>query len=269
MAETLEGVNLVKRRYGKRVFEYAESVGLFQAPHVLAAHCCWISEPDIAIIKKYDVAVAYCPSSEAKMSDGLPPATRLMSDGVCVAIAIDATCVNNSADLLAEAKIGALLQKIAPPLDPEVLPAEQALEMITVEGARALSLQSEIGSLAPGKKADLVAVRIDGAKFVPLLRNPRYTVINHLVYSGAGADVSEVFVDGKHVVSEGRILTVDERKVVTEAQAAFERFVVASGIDAEIEELKWMGGRRRGDLPAADSSYGHAASPSPGEVGTV
>jgi 5-methylthioadenosine/S-adenosylhomocysteine deaminase len=239
MCETLEGVNLVKRRYGKRVFEYAESCGLFESPHVVAAHCCWLSESDIAIIKKYDVAVAYCPSCEAKMSDGLPPITRLLSDGVCAAIAIDATCVNNSADLLHEAKIGALLQKVAPPLDPEVVPVERALEMVTINGARALGLEKAVGSLEVGKRADLIALRIDRAHYVPLLTAPRYTVINHLIYSANGADVAEVYVNGRHVVHDHQILTLDEREVIKRAQQAFEEFVDASGIASQIDPMRW------------------------------
>lgn len=243
MAETLEGVNLVKRHHGKRVFEYAESCGLFDESRVVAAHCCWISEPDISIIKKYDVAVAYCPSCEAKMSDGLPPVTRLISDGVCVPIAIDATCVNNSADLLREAKLGAILQKIAPPLDPEVIPAEQALEMITTEGARALGLEGEVGSLSPGYKSDIIAVRIDEPHYVPLLRTPRYTVINHLIYAASGHDVSEVFVDGVHVMADRKLLALDEGHVISAAHQIFEEFIRVSGIDSEIDEMRWLGDR--------------------------
>ncbi|MGH8244423.1 MAG: amidohydrolase family protein, partial [Steroidobacteraceae bacterium] len=209
------------------------------APRVVAAHCCWISEPDIAIIKKYDVGVAYCPSCEAKMADGLPPVSRLVHDHVSVAISIDATCVNNSADLLREAKIGTLLQKVAPPLDPELLPAEKALEMITVDAARALGLQSEVGSLEVGKKADLIALRIDRPQYVPLLDGPRYTIINHLIYAGSGADVSEVIVNGRRVIENYELVTVDEQEVVASAQRIFVEFMQQSGINSEINQMRW------------------------------
>jgi 5-methylthioadenosine/S-adenosylhomocysteine deaminase len=244
LCETLEGVNLVKRRYGVRVFEHAEREGVFNAPGVVAAHCCWVSEPDIAIIKEYDVGIAYCPSCEAKMADGLPPVSRLVHEGVAVAIAIDATCVNNSADLLREAKVGTLLQKVAPPLDPELLPAEKALEMITIDAARALGLASEVGSLEVGKLADLIALRIDGPHYVPLVDSPRYTIINHLIYAASGADVSEVVVNGRHVVRDGVAVTVDERGVVESAHGLFADFMQKSGITSEVEEMRWSSASR-------------------------
>lgn len=249
LAETLEGVNLVKRHHGKRVLEYVEGCGLLDGAKVVAAHCCWLSEPDIDVIKAHDVAVSYCPSSEMKMADGIPPAARLLHEGVCVAIAIDATCVNNSADLLREAKLGAMLQKIVYPFDAEIVPAEQALEMITTEPARALGMQDAVGSLEPGKKADVVAVRIDGAHFVPLLDRPRPTIVNQLVYAASGADVAHVFVDGRRVVADGRVTTVDEREVIAAAQRTMEAFVERSGIDREITALRWLPRRGRGAAP--------------------
>lgn len=239
LCETLEGVNIVKRRHGMRVFEYAESTGLFHDNLVVAAHCCWVSEPDIAIMKKHKIAVAYCPSSESKMADGLPPVPRLLSDGVNVSIAIDATCVSNSADPLREAKLGAVLQKVTYPYDSEILPAEEALEMITTQPARALGLEDEVGSLDVGKKADVIAIRIDGPHFVPLLRTPRQTVINHLIYSASGRDVAHVFVDGKQLVRDGKLVHVDERQLVSDAQQEMMDFIQASGIGAEITQMKW------------------------------
>jgi 5-methylthioadenosine/S-adenosylhomocysteine deaminase len=239
LCETLEGVNIIKRRHGMRVFEFADSCGLFDDNIVVAAHCCWVSEPDIAIMKRHNVSVAYCPSSESKMADGLPPVPRLLSDGINVSIAIDATCVCNSADLLREAKLGAVLQKVRYPYDSEVIPAEEALEMITTLPAKALGMQDDIGSLAVGKKADVIAVRIDRAHFVPLLRAPRQTVINHLIYSASGNDVEHVFVDGRQLVRDGELVHLDERRLIADTQAEMLDFIEASGIAREITRLKW------------------------------
>jgi 5-methylthioadenosine/S-adenosylhomocysteine deaminase len=251
LAETLEGVNLVKRRHGKRVVEYVDACGLLNDTRVVAAHCCWVTEPDIAILKARDVAVAYCPSSEMKMADGIPPVGRLLSEGVCVSVAIDATCVNNSADLLRETKIGAMLQKVVYPFDAEIVPAEQALELITTEPARALGLESVVGSLEIGKKADIIALRIDRAHYVPLLNTPRPTIINHLVYAASGADVSEVFVDGVHLIADGTLRVLDEKSLVADAQTAITDFVRVSGIDREINALKWLP-RRVSDAGSGD-----------------
>ena len=240
LCETLEGCNLVKRIHGKSVLEYVEDCGLLQDNRVVAAHCCWVNERDIAIIQRHDVAVAYCPSSEMKMADGIPPVGRLLHAGVCVATSIDATCVNNTADLFREAKLGAVLQKVVYPYDAEVVPAEQALEMITRQPARALGLADSVGSLEVGKKADVVAVGLEGAHFVPLLDRPRPTVVNHLIYCASGHDVTDVFVDGQHVVAEGRMTTVDEGEVIAAAQEAMVAFVRDSGIDRETTPLKWL-----------------------------
>lgn len=240
LAETLEGVNIVKRSHGKRVLEFVRDCGLLEGTRVVAAHCCWLSEPDIAVLKSADVAVSYCPSAEMKMADGVTPVARLLHDGVCVSIAIDATCVNNSADLFREAKLGAALQKIVYPFDSEIVPAEQALELITCEPARALGMESVIGSLEIGKKADLIAVRLTGPHYVPLLRRPRPTIVNHLIYAASGADVAHVYVDGRQVVANGQVTTLDEREVVASAQEAMEAFVARSGIDREITPLRWL-----------------------------
>ena len=239
LGETLEGCNLVKRIHGKSVLEYVESCGLLEDNRVVAAHCCWVNERDIAVIKKRDVAVSYCPSSETKMADGIPPVARLLADGACVATAIDATCVNNSADLFREAKLGAVLQKVVYPFDAEILPAEQALEMITCLPARALGMDDTIGSLEVGKKADVITIRLDRAHFVPLLDRPRPTVINHLIYSATGHDVSDVYVDGQRVVAEGCVTTVDETDLISTTQEVMRAFIRESGIEREITSLRW------------------------------
>lgn len=244
LAETMESVHLVKRQHGKRVLEYVESCDLLEGTRVVAAHCCWLSEPDIEVIKRNTVAVSYCPSSEMKMSDGIPPAARLRQVGVPVAIAIDATCVNNCADLFREAKLGAILQKVVYPFDPELIPAEQALEMITCVPAEALGMSDSVGSLEVGKKADAVTIRINRPHFVPLLDQPRPTVINHLIYSASGEDVCDVFVDGVHVVAQGRVLSIDEEEVMAAAQSATERLIADSGIDREVVPLRWSNGAR-------------------------
>lgn len=239
LAETLESVHLVKRLHGTRVLEYVEECGLLEGNTTVGAHCCWLSESDIAVIKRNAVSVSYCPSSEMKMSDGVPPAARLRAEGVPVPIAIDATCVNNSADLFREAKLGALLQKIVSPLDPELIPAEQALEMITCTPARAAGMHTDIGSLEVGKAADVITVDVTRPHYVPLLWRPRPTIVNHLIYSGSGEDVRDVWVGGRKVVSDGHLETLDEEEVIRTAQSAIERLVEDSGIDRESVDLNW------------------------------
>lgn len=232
LAETLESVELIRRQWGTRVFEYVERVGLL-GPDVLAAHCCWLSEKDIEVIKQTGIKVAHMPSAEMKLSDGITPVPRLLSEGICVAVGLDGPAWNNCNDLLREAKTAALLHKVNWPLDPELVPAETAFEMITVNAAQALLWDDEIGSLEVGKKADIVLVNLDQPQFVPLVDKPKCNLINHLIYAASGRDVDTVLIDGEVVVKNGKVLTVDEGQVLKEGSQRAQDLIIRSGISRD------------------------------------
>jgi cytosine/adenosine deaminase-related metal-dependent hydrolase len=149
----------------------------------------------------------------------------LLAAGVNVALGCDGGPSNNTYDLLAEMKLAALVHK-AVSLDPTVMPAETVLEMATIKGARALRWEHEIGSLEVGKKADLVIVDRDRPHMAP-----GFNPLSSLVYAATGADVDSVMVDGRWLVRNGRLLTIDEERAVAQARERAERLYRATGID--------------------------------------
>jgi 5-methylthioadenosine/S-adenosylhomocysteine deaminase len=240
LAETLEGVERIRRRQGTRVFEYVNGIGLLGSD-VLAAHCCWLSEKDIAIVKQTGVKIAHMPSAEMKLSDGITPVPRLLSEGICVAVGLDGPGWNNCNDLLREAKTAALLHKVNWPLDPELIPAEVAFEMITVNAARALCWDDEIGSLEVGKRADILLVDLQQPYFIPLVDRPKCNIINQLIYAASGHDVDTVLVDGEIVVQNHRVVTVDENQVLREGSQRAKDLIARSGVGDDTIPLRWTG----------------------------
>lgn len=238
LAETYEAVEAVRRKKGKRIFEYVYDTGLL-GPDVLAGHCCWLSEKDIAIVKQSGVKIAHMPSAEMKLSDGITPVPRLLSEGVCVAVGLDGPGWNNCNDLLREAKTAALLHKVNWPFDPELIPAETALEMITVNAARALLWDDEIGSLEVGKKADIILVNLNQPHFVPLVDQPKFNIVNQLIYTSSGRDVETVLINGEIVVQDGQVVTVDEKDAVRRGFKIAQDLATRSGIAHEMIPWRW------------------------------
>ena len=188
-----------------------DTLGLFGGPTV-AAHCVWVNEADRAILKARGVGVAHCPSSNMKLASGVAPVTSMLAAGIAVGLGPDGPAgSNNDFNLFEEMDLAAKLAKVTA-LDPQVLPAKTALEMATIRGARVLGLEKEIGSLEAGKRADLITVRLDRANAEPL-----YDPISQMVYALKASDVRDVMVNGKPVVRDGRILTLDEAAILSKA----------------------------------------------------
>ena len=237
LAETYESQMFIQGICGKRVYEYVHDTGML-GPNVLAAHSCWLSENEIELIKKTGTNIAYCPCVESMISDGIAPTVRLLSEGVNVSLAIDANCNNQTSDLFREARFASLLHKNLPPLVSEVIPAEQALELITVNPAKALLWEKEIGSLEAGKKADLILVDIKKPYFMPVLDKPRATVVSNLIYAGSGNDVNTVIIDGKTIVKNKVIQTLNENEIIEKFQRATEDLMERSHYTIE-RDLRW------------------------------
>jgi 5-methylthioadenosine/S-adenosylhomocysteine deaminase len=179
----------------------------------VAAHCVWVDDADMAILKARGVGVAHCPSSNMKLASGAAPAGRMLALGIHVGLGTDGVAgANNALDMFLEMDLAAKLQKVIA-MDPRALPATTALEMATIGGARVLGMEREIGSLEPGKRADMILVRLDRPNAVPL-----YDAISQMVYALKAGDVRDVMVNGKPVVSDGRILTLDEGAVLEKAE---------------------------------------------------
>jgi len=189
-----------------------DSLGVFNG-RTVAAHCVWVNEADMAILKARNVGVAHCPSSNMKLASGVAPVVRMLALGINVGLGPDGPAgSNNDFNMFEEMDLAAKLQKVTT-LDPTALPATTAIEMATIRGARVLGLDKEIGSLETGKRADLIQVRLDRPNAVPL-----YDAISQMVYALKGEDVRDVMVNGKPVVRDGKILTLDEGAILAKAE---------------------------------------------------
>ncbi|HYW45101.1 MAG TPA: amidohydrolase family protein [Bryobacteraceae bacterium] len=185
-----------------------DSLGVLTG-RTVAAHCVWVNDADMAILKARGVGVAHCPSSNMKLASGVAPVVRMLALGLAVGLGPDGPAgSNNDFNLFEEMDLAAKLQKVTT-FDPQALPAATALEMATIRGARALGLDREIGSLEPGKRADLITVRLDRPNAVPL-----YDPISQMVYALKAEDVRDVMVNGKPVVRDARILTLNEPQIL-------------------------------------------------------
>jgi len=201
-----------RSRHGLSPVAYLSRIG-FLGPDVVAAHCIWVDSADIAALGRFDVGSVHSPSSNMKLAAGVMPVVEMLAAGNRVGLATDGAASNNSQDIFDEMDLAAKLQKIAR-MDPRVLPAKQALEMATIGGARALHLENRIGSLEDGKRADLILVDTNGPHATPM-----YNVYSQLVYALKGSDVKTVVIDGKLVMEDRRMLTLNEEEILEKAHA--------------------------------------------------
>jgi 5-methylthioadenosine/S-adenosylhomocysteine deaminase len=205
-----ENDDAVKQR-GKTPTETLSSLGMFTGT-TLVAHGVWVNDSDLSLLKTYHVGVAHCPSSNMKLASGIAPVVKMLKMGIAVGLGTDGVAgSNNDHDMMEEMDLAAKLQKVATG-DPSVLPAEQALAMATILGAGALRMDNLIGSIEEGKLADIISVRVEAPHAVPL-----YNVYSQLVYALKASDIGEVMVNGKMIVRNKRMLTVDDRTVMAKA----------------------------------------------------
>ena len=215
MNETKAEIEQITKQYGKRPFEYVEDTGLFESP-TLAAHCVHLSDDEIAIIKKHHIRVAHNPGSNMKLASGIAPVPRLLKEGVCVALGTDGASSNNNLDMLEEINLAAMLHKVST-LDPLAVPARTALKMGTEYGAKAVGLTG-VGKLEVGCKADITLFDMAGAAWYP-----RNDLASQLVYSAHADSASTVLVDGRVLMEDGELLTLDKERIFYEAQKCAER----------------------------------------------
>lgn len=218
LAETMAEHNTIMKQYGKRPVAYLEDLGLF-SHKVLAAHCVHVNTEDIAILKKYGVGVAHNPESNMKLASGIAPVPEMLAAGIPVALGTDGVSSNNNLDMLQEMRSCALLHKVNS-MNPTVLPAYQALEMATLNGARVLGIDREFGQLKAGLKADMILVGLDEAHMIP-----RYDILANLVYSGQASDVKTVIINGNIVMENREIKTFDEKEVLEHARKTAARLI--------------------------------------------
>ena len=211
LAETRDEVMTAQERFKSSPVSYLDNLG-FLGPGVIAAHGVWVSDADIAVLKAREVGVSHNPESNMKLASGTAPVTAYLRAGVALGLGTDGAASNNDLDMFEAMRVASLLHKLQT-MDPRVLTAKTALEMGTIGGARVLGMEKQIGSLERGKRADLIVVSARNARHTPM-----YDPLSHLVYVTNGDDVQTTIVNGRVLMRDRKVLTLDERAVLTDAR---------------------------------------------------
>lgn len=217
VAETTDELEKISADYGTTPVRHLEALGIFDVP-VLAAHCVHLDQADIEILARKKVRVAHCPESNMKLASGISPVAGLISAGAHVALGTDGAASNNNLDMMEEMRSAALLQKVATG-DPMVLPSFETLKIATRNGAAALGLE-DLGLITTGMKADIILVDLRRPHLCP-----RHDLAAHLVYAAQSADVDTVIINGEIVMEGRKVLTMDEKEVMAQAQNCADRLV--------------------------------------------
>jgi 5-methylthioadenosine/S-adenosylhomocysteine deaminase len=211
LAETRDEVKTSQDQYKKSPVAFLDGLG-FLGPGVLAAHAVWVSPEDVNVLKSRGVGIAHNPESNMKLASGTAPVPAYLKAGVAVGLGTDGAASNNDLDMFEAMRVAAFLHKLQT-LDPRVVSAKEALQMATIGGARALGMERQIGSLEPGKRADFIIVSTGAAR-----QTPMYDPISHLVYVTHGDDVRTTVVNGKVLMRDRQVLTLDAAAVLREAR---------------------------------------------------
>jgi 5-methylthioadenosine/S-adenosylhomocysteine deaminase len=217
VAESQDEQEKIRRTFNVQlkdgIMPYLESLGVLDK-HMIAAHCVALTDKDIAIMKQRNVKASHNPISNLKLGSGVAPVPRMLERGITVSLGTDSPCSNNTADMFEVMKTTALVHK-GVTNDPTLLPAVQVLEMATIEGARAISWEDEIGSIEVGKRADLAIINFGKPHLCPL-----YNEESHLVYAAKASDVETVIINGKINLEERKLKAVNAEEVMEAAEKA-------------------------------------------------
>ena len=216
LSETRDEMKTSQEKYKSTPAAYLESIGFF-GPRTLAAHGVWLTAADMQILARHGVGVSHNPESNMKLASGAAKVVALRRSGIAVGIGTDGAASNNDLDMFEATRQAAFLAKLQTG-DPRAVPARTALEMATIEGARALGMDALIGSLEPGKRADVIAVSMTAPR-----QTPMYDILSHLVYATHGDDVRTTIVNGRVLMRERKLLTLDEPAVLSEAHTWAEK----------------------------------------------
>lgn len=209
--ETLDEVNQSLEHYKKRPIKRLDDIG-FISPNLIAIHMTQLNDEDFDILQKRKPSVVHCPESNMKLASGACPVSTLQSLGINVALGTDGAASNNDLDMLSEMRSAAFLAKLSDK-NPESLPAAKAIELATLNGAKALGMDHLIGSLKPGKAADFAAINLDEIETQPL-----YHPISHIVYAASRQQVTDTWVAGKRLMKNRELLTLDMNELLVKAK---------------------------------------------------
>lgn len=221
-SESRDELRVVREISGMDNVEYLAATGL-ASPRLCAAHCVWVDDRAQHLLQEHRVNVLHCPGSNLKLGSGIAPIPELRARGICVSIGADGAACNNRLDMFDEMRLAATLQAMR--LEPGVLTARDVLQMATREGARALGLQDEIGTIAVGKRADLILVDRDRPHLLPG-PDPYST----LVYSARGTDVWATIVDGAVLVRNGHLVAEDPAALSADARRQAGQLLERAGV---------------------------------------
>ena len=225
LSESEAELEIVKKQYQDTSINHLEKIDFFSGP-TIGAHVVWPMKEEIPILVKRKIGAIHNPTSNMKISSGFAPVPEMLDAGVAVGLGTDGAASNNDLDMWEEIRLAALLHK-GRLVDPKVMPARRVLEIATSTGARAVGLQQEVGMLKVGKRADLIQIATDAPHLTPL-----YDVISHLVYAVDAQDVRTVIIDGKVVMKERVVLSLDEAAVLEDARE------IAARINKEMRQGK-------------------------------
>jgi 5-methylthioadenosine/S-adenosylhomocysteine deaminase len=209
-SENRDEIALVEQNTGLRNISYLNSVGL-AAPHVVLAHCIWLDDSELQILQQTETKISHCPSSNLKLGSGIAHVAEMVERGISVSLGADGAPCNNRLDMFIEMRTAALLQKMR--RGPQAIPALTALRMATIEGAKAIGLDAEIGSIEVGKKADIMLLNLN-----QLHSLPQPDLVSTIVYSAQASDVETVLIDGQIVLKNRQLTTLNQAEIIARSR---------------------------------------------------
>jgi 5-methylthioadenosine/S-adenosylhomocysteine deaminase len=212
LAETQDEMKTARDEHQATPTGYLESIG-FWGPRTVAAHGIWVTDDDIAILKRHNVGLSHNPESNMKLASGAAPILKYLAAGVNLSLGTDGAASNNDLDMFEAMRQASFLAKLSSG-SPTALPAQAALDLATIGGARVLGLDKTVGSLEAGKHADLITVSMNSAR-----QTPMYDAVSHLVYVTRGDDVRNTIVNGRVLMRDRKMSTLNEAEVLAQARA--------------------------------------------------
>ncbi len=220
LLENRDEIDTIEKRYGRKPVQHLRYLGVLD-DRTVAVHCNWMSPEDIALLADLGVSVSHNPASSMKLAAGVAPVPLMLEKGIAVGLGTDGSASNNDLDMFQEMDLSAKVHKVTL-LDPTVMSAETVVKMATIEGARVLGLDRLIGSIEVGKLADIIILDMNQPHLTPL-----YNPYSHIVYAARGSDVKTSIIDGKPVMENRRLLTIDLPDVMERVR------VIAANIQSE------------------------------------
>lgn len=216
LAETREEEATIREQYGTTPVRHLQNLGVLDG-NTIAVHCNWLDDEEIAILAKSGVKVSHNPESSMKLAAGVAPIPKMIDAGIIVGLGTDGAASNNDLDLFTEMDTAAKIHKVSS-MDPTVMDAETVVKMATIGGAKLLGLDDRIGSVEVGKAADLIIIDMNKPHLTPM-----YNPYSHLVYAASGNDVSTVIINGKIVMRDRQLLTIDISDVMEQVRKIAEK----------------------------------------------